>query len=70
MQGADRKGPPRLTQQRWQVEANGGTLEELQLGPQLTFDNGTEQFTGDHCAKANALLRPKMRKEFEIPDAV
>ena len=53
-----------------QVEANGGTLEELQLGPQLTFDTGTEQFTGDHCADANTLLRPKMRKEFEIPDAV
>lgn len=53
-----------------QIAANGGTLDEMVLGPALTFDTKSEQFTGDHSAEANGLLRPKMRKEFELPDAV
>ena len=53
-----------------QIEANGGNLDSFQLGPELTFDTATEQFTGEHADAANKLLRPPMRKEFEIPDAV
>ena len=53
-----------------QIEANGGTLDELRLGPALAFDTKTEQFTGANAAAANEQIRPKMRKEFEIPEVV
>jgi hypothetical protein len=39
------------------------------VGPWLTFDPKTEQFTGEFAAEANRLCRDPNRKGFEIPDA-
>ena len=38
-----------------------------QLGPTLTFDPATERHTGDHANAANALLKDRNNKGFEIP---
>ena len=35
----------------------------LQLGPVLTFDSKTEQFTGEHADAANKFLRVPGREE-------
>lgn len=40
---------------------------EYTVGPWLTFDPETEQFTGEHADEANTLLRDPRRKEFDIP---
>ena len=39
------------------------------VGPWLTYDPETESHTGDYAQEANALLKDKNRKGFEIPDA-
>lgn len=38
------------------------------MGPKLTYDNASQSFTGEHYAKANAHLKVKYRKPFEIPE--
>jgi hypothetical protein len=43
--------------------------ENYIVGPWLTFDPKTEQHTGEHAAKANALLKDPNNKGFEVPDA-
>lgn len=53
-----------------QVEANGASLEAMRLGPALTFDPRTDQFVEDDAFRANELLRPPMREEFQIPEQV
>jgi predicted dehydrogenase len=40
------------------------------LGPELTFDNQAEQFTGPGATEANALVRTEYRKGFEVPEKV
>lgn len=40
---------------------------EYIVGPWVTFDPATEQFTGDNAAAANALLKDANRPGFEIP---
>ena len=40
------------------------------LGPWLTLDARTEQFTGPLAAQANALLKRQYREPFVIPDEV
>ncbi|MFC1497216.1 Gfo/Idh/MocA family protein [Verrucomicrobiota bacterium] len=40
------------------------------LGPKLTFDNKTEQFTGDNAKRANVLAKGSSRKEFPVPEIV
>ena len=41
---------------------------EYTVGPWLTFDSKTERHVGDHAEEANALLKDKNRKGFEVPD--
>ena len=41
---------------------------EYTVGPWLTFDSKTERHVGDHAEDANALLKDKNRKGFEVPD--
>ncbi len=53
-----------------QISANDGDLGKMALGPQLTFDPKTEQFTGENAAAANEYLRYEMRKEFAVPDRI
>ena len=38
------------------------------IGHRLTFDNNTEQFTGDHAAAANAYLKREGRAPYTIPN--
>jgi hypothetical protein len=54
------------------LDANGIDIEKSlpTMGVALTLDPKTEQFTGDHAEKANALARENYRKEFSIPDPV
>lgn len=40
------------------------------LGPWLSFDPASQQFTGDRAVEANALLRRSYRAGFEIPEQV
>jgi predicted dehydrogenase len=42
--------------------------ENLQLGPTLTFETTSEQFTGAHADAANQLLRRAGRNEFTVPE--
>jgi len=44
------------------------TDEKYNIGPWLTFDSDSEQFTGEWAAKANQLLKNPRRKEFDIPN--
>jgi len=37
------------------------------VGPWLTFDPETEQFTGDHAAEANVLVKDPNREGFQVP---
>ncbi|MEM7699705.1 MAG: Gfo/Idh/MocA family oxidoreductase [Verrucomicrobiota bacterium] len=53
-----------------QIEANGGSVDEMQLGPELTFDPETEKFTGDNAEAANAFVKTPQREEFAIPESV
>ena len=39
------------------------------VGPWLTYNPETERHTGDHAEAANALLKDRNRKGFEIPAA-
>lgn len=41
--------------------------EQYVVGPWLTFDGKTEQFTGEHAEAANKLLADPRRKGFELP---
>ncbi len=45
-------------------------MERPTLGPWLTFDPATEQFTGRHAEAANQLVRETYRAPFEIPEQV
>jgi len=51
---------------------NGIKLEETKyhVGKNLTFDPGTEKFTGDGAEQANELLTRKYRAPFVVPDKV
>lgn len=52
----------------WSVDTNE---TPWQLGPQLTFDSKTEQFTaGENAAKANSLIRRTDRKPYIVPQSV
>jgi len=42
---------------------------KYRLGPTLTFDPATERHTGDHADTANALLKDRNNRGFEIPAA-
>jgi predicted dehydrogenase len=42
----------------------------LKVGPRLTFDARSEQFTGDHAAEANRLLTRQYREGFAVPERV
>ncbi len=53
-----------------QINANGIDMNTIVLGPKLTFDPKNEKFVGDGSAKANKLLRYKMREEFAVPERV
>ena len=53
-----------------QLEANGASIESMNLGPELSFDPTTEKFTGSFAAEANALVKPPQREEFAIPEEV
>lgn len=53
-----------------QLDAHQVDWNKLLLGPKLTFDPATENFTGEHADQANALLRQEMRQEFAVPDKV
>lgn len=57
-------------QQLGQIEANGGDMNAITLGPKLKFDPKTEKFVGNNSAEANKLLRYEMRKEFAVPERV
>ncbi len=46
------------------------TKKPFILGPQLTYNNQTERFTGKHADKANAFVEIPSRKEFAVPDKV
>ena len=39
------------------------------LGPQLSFDSSSRQFTGQHAGEANARMTREYRKPFELPQA-
>jgi hypothetical protein len=39
---------------------------EFRIGPVLTFDDATQQFTGESASQGNALLRRKDRQGFEV----
>ena len=43
---------------------------QLKVGPKLTFDARTEEFTGDRAAEANGLLTRQYREGFVVPDRV
>ena len=51
------------------LKANELKLNEMDytVGPVLSFDADTEQFTGEHAAEANKLLTRDYRKPFQIP---
>ena len=53
-----------------QLEANGASIESMNLGPELTFDPTTEKFTGSFSAEANAFVKTPQREEFAIPEEV
>lgn len=55
-----------------QIEGNQIDLakQPFILGPQLTYDNHTERFTGTHADKANTLVNITSRKQFAIPAKV
>jgi hypothetical protein len=53
-----------------QLEANGVSVESMNLGPELTFDPATETFTGSFAQEANAFVKPPQREEFAIPEEV
>jgi predicted dehydrogenase len=42
---------------------------EYVVGPWLTFDEGTERFTGEFASEANRLLQDPHRSGFEVPAA-
>ena len=49
----------------WSVDRE---KEPWRLGPELTFDNVTEQFVaGENLEEANALLRRKDREPYVVP---
>ena len=41
---------------------------EYMVGPWLTFDPETEQFTGEHAKAANVLVKDINNKSFNVPD--
>ena len=53
-----------------QIDANGGNLTNLKVGPKLTYDPDAERFVGDHSQEANRFLGYEMRPEFAMPDQV
>ena len=61
-----------LTDMVEQLEGNKVDLKKtpFMLGPKLTFDRKTEQFTGPHAHAANTLLKPSYRKPFVVPTEV
>ena len=46
------------------------SMENPIVGPWLTFDPKTEQFTGDHATEANALVKESYRDPYVIPEEV
>jgi len=55
-----------------QLEGNAVDLakQPFIMGPMLTYDRKTEQFTGDNAAKANKFLKCSYREPFVIRDSV
>jgi predicted dehydrogenase len=61
----------KILEQLSQVAANNETeaaVEGLTLGPVLTFDSKSEQFTGAHADVANQYLRTSGRGEFVVKE--
>ncbi|TWU29864.1 Gfo/Idh/MocA family protein [Bythopirellula polymerisocia] len=60
-----------ILEQLSRVAANnepGTSVEEFSLGPVLTFDGESEQFTGAHAETANQYLRTMGRGEFMVKE--
>ena len=58
-----------LSQMTNHLKAHGYSMSdsEIRLSPVLHHNPQTEQFTGEHAEAANAFLKRKYRKEFEVP---
>lgn len=52
------------------IEVHDGAeaVKNLRMGPALSFDSQTEQFTGEHASVANQFLRRAGRDKFVVPE--
>ena len=59
-----------LSQMSSHLKAHGYSMSdsEIRLSPVLHHNPETEQFTGEHASVANAFLKRKYRKGFEVPE--